>query len=280
MASDASQVRHLIDRSIRIARAERTVTCVVIPNDIQTLDAVETPPHEHYSVHTGIGHPSSLIVPTDEALKQAAHILNVGNRVAILIGAGAQKAVQEVIQVADLLNAGVAKALLGKAVLPDDLPYVTGPIGFFGTTATEFMMKECDTLLMVGTSFPYSEFLPEEGQAQAVQIDIDARMLSLRYPVNVNLHGDCKETLRRLIPLLHRKPNREWRSQIEAKISQWNEQQQHLSLREGERLNPGISIRQPGDHGMCSSIRNRSEVCPSRENRNRICRRRRYADEW
>jgi len=238
MASDPTQVRHLIDRAIRIAYAEKTVTCVIIPNDIQTLEAVDTPPHEHYSIHTGIGHPHSYVIPTDEALQQAAHILNVGNKVGILVGAGALKAGAEVITVANLLNAGVAKALLGKSVLPDDLPFVTGTIGFFGTTATELMMNECDTLLLIGTSFPYSEFLPKEGQARAVQIDIDGRMLSLRYPVEVNLLGDSRETLKRLIPLLHQKPAREWRSKVEEKIRQWNKEREVLALREAKPLNP------------------------------------------
>jgi pyruvate dehydrogenase (quinone) len=238
MASDPSQIRHLIDRAIRIAYAEKTVTCVIIPNDIQTLKAVNAPPHEHYSIHTGIGHPHSYVIPTDEALQQAAHILNVGNKVGILIGAGAMKAGSEVITIANLLNAGVAKALLGKSALPDDLPFVTGTIGFFGTTATEFMMNACDTLLLIGTSFPYAEFLPKEGQARAVQIDIDGRMLSLRYPAEVNLLGDSKETLKRLIPLLHQKPAREWRTTIEEKIRQWKTEQEVLALREANPLNP------------------------------------------
>jgi pyruvate dehydrogenase (quinone) len=238
MASDALQVRHLIDRAIRIAKAERTVTCVIISNDLQTMDAVDVTPHEHYSIHTGIGHPSSRIIPTDEALQQAARILNIGNKVAILVGAGAREAGAEVITIANLLNAGVAKALLGKSVLPDDLSFVTGTIGFFGTTATELMMKECDTLLMIGTSFPYSEFLPKEGQARAVQIDIDGRMLSLRYPVEVNLLGDSRETLQRLIPLLHQKPARDWRTRIEEKMRQWKQEQQVAALREANPLNP------------------------------------------
>jgi pyruvate dehydrogenase (quinone) len=238
MASDASQIRHLIDRAIRIARAERTVTCVIIPNDIQTLDAVEVTPHEHYSVHSGVGHPSSHVIPTAQALQQAAHVLNVGDKVAILVGAGALNATNEVITIANLLGAGVAKALLGKCALPDNLPFVTGPIGFFGSTATELMMNECDTLLMIGTSFPYAEFLPKEGHARAVQIDIDGRMLSLRYPVEVNLLGDSKETLRRLMPLLHQKPAREWRTRIEDKMRQWRQEQQALALREASPLNP------------------------------------------
>ena len=238
MAVDPSQVRHLIDRAIRIAKVERTVTCVIIPNDVQTLEAVEIPPHEHFSIHTGVGHPASYSIPTDEALQAAAHVLNVGNKVSILIGAGAANAEDEVIRLAHLLRAGVAKALLGKSVLADDLPFVTGPIGFFGTTATEKMMANCDTLLMIGTSFPYAEFLPREGQARAVQVDIDGRMLSLRYPVEVNLLGDSKETLRRLIPLLHQKPATEWRSGIEEGIRIWNKEKEQAANRSSEKLNP------------------------------------------
>jgi pyruvate dehydrogenase (quinone) len=238
MATDASQVRHLIDRAIRIAKSERTVTCIIIPNDVQSLEAVAIPPHEHFSVHTGVGHPSSLTIPADGALQEAAHILNVGNKVAILVGAGAANAEDELIQIANLLNAGVAKALLGKSVLPDDLSFVTGTIGFFGTTATEAMMNKCDTLLMVGTSFPYAEFLPREGQARAVQIDVDGRMLSLRYPVEVNLLGDSKETLRRLIPLIHQKPSIEWRSAIEENVRIWKQEQEQLAQRQSALLNP------------------------------------------
>jgi pyruvate dehydrogenase (quinone) len=238
MASDPAQVRHLIDRAVRIAKAERTVTCVIIPNDVQSMEAVEVPPHEHYSIHTGVGHPTSHLIPTDKALEDAAHILNVGNRVAILVGAGASGASEEIIRLSGLLGAGVAKALLGKSVLPDDLPFVTGSIGFFGTTATEFMMQECDTLLLVGTSFPYAEFLPREGQARAVQIDIDGRMLSLRYPVEVNLLGDSRDTLRRLIPLIHQKPAADWRANIEEQVRQWNNQQEELALRAANPLNP------------------------------------------
>lgn len=243
MASDPSQVRHLIDRAIRIAKAQRTVTCVIIPNDIQTMDAVTVPPHEHYSLHTGIGHADSVTVPTEEAMRKAAHILNVGNKVAILIGAGAIGASDEVVRIAGLLNAGIAKALLGKCALNDDVPMVTGSIGFFGTTATEFLMRECDTLLMVGTSFPYAEFLPEEGQARCVQIDIDGRMLSLRYPAEVNLLGDSRETLKRLIPLIRQKGGNEWKYQVTEQIRVWNQQQEELALRTTTPLNPQFVFR-------------------------------------
>ncbi len=125
------------------------------------------------------------------------------------------------IQVADLLGAGVSKALLGKAAVPDDLPFVTGGIGLLGTKPSWDLMTECDTLLMIGSGFPYSEFLPEEGQARGVQIDIEARMLSLRYPMEVNLVGDSRLTLQELIPLLERKEDRSWREKMEKEIVSW-----------------------------------------------------------
>jgi pyruvate dehydrogenase (quinone) len=134
----------------------------------------------------------------------------------MLVGAGALDASDEVAEVAELLGAGVAKALLGKAVLPDDLPFVTGGIGLLGTKPSWDLMAHCDTLFMVGSSFPYSEFLPEEGKARGVQIDIDGRMLSIRYPMEVNLVGDSKETLKALIPLLDRKVDRSWQKRIKT----------------------------------------------------------------
>ena len=219
--NEPAQMQQLVDRAIRIAKSERTVTCIIIPNDVQELDAVEEPPRKHGSVHTGIGFPEVRIVPAEAELKKAAAILNDGKKIAMLIGAGALGAAEEVKQVADLLGAGVAKALLGIAALPDDLPYVTGAIGLLGTKPSWEMMTGCDTLLMVGSSFPYSEFLPKLGQARGVQIDIDGRMLSLRYPMDINLLGDSKETLKALIPFLNRKEDRSWREEIEQEIKHW-----------------------------------------------------------
>ena len=224
MATTAEQLRHLVDRAVRIALSERCVTCIIVPNDLQEEDAVPAPPREHGHTFSGVGAPRSAPVPPEEALREAAAILNAGSRVAILAGAGAHGAADELIEVAELLGAGVAKALLGKAVLPDDLPFVTGSIGIIGTRASNEMMEECDTLLMVGSSFPYAEFLPAEGQARGVQIDIDARMLSLRYPMEANLLGDARATLRALIPHLVRKEERSWRERIERKVEQsWRE---------------------------------------------------------
>jgi pyruvate dehydrogenase (quinone) len=224
MATTAEQLRHLVDRAVRIALSERCVTCIIVPNDLQEEDAVPAPPREHGHTFSGVGAPRSAPVPPEEALREAAAILNAGSRVAILAGAGAHGAADELVEVAELLGAGVAKALLGKAVLPDDLPFVTGSIGIIGTRASNEMMEECDTLLMVGSSFPYAEFLPAEGQARGVQIDIDARMLSLRYPMEANLLGDARATLRALIPHLVRKEERSWRERIERKVEQsWRE---------------------------------------------------------
>jgi pyruvate dehydrogenase (quinone) len=221
MCTDPAQARHLIDRAMRIAKAERTVTCVIVPNDVQDAEAVPVPPHAHGTVHSGIGYAEPRLVPGDDELRRAAAVLNEGSKVAMLIGAGALHAGAEVREVAERLGAGVAKALLGKAALPDDLPYVTGSIGLLGTLPSWKLMNDCDTLLVVGSSFPYSEFLPEEGQARGVQIDRDAKMIGIRYPMEVNLVGDSRETLRRLAPLLEERRDRSWREQVEQDVRDW-----------------------------------------------------------
>lgn len=208
--------RHAIDRAVRIAIGTRSPTCVIFPKDVQEMNAVEKEPHAHNTVHSSVGLAKPRILPHDEDLRRAAEILNAGSRVAMLVGAGATNAEREVIEVAERLGAGVAKALLGKAVLSDELPFVTGTIGLLGTLASTNMMQSCDTLLMVGTSFPYSEFLPKEGQVRGIQIDLDPRYLGIRYPTELNLVGDAAETLRALAPLLERKTDRSWREKIEA----------------------------------------------------------------
>jgi pyruvate dehydrogenase (quinone) len=234
------QARHLIDRAIRIARAQRCVTAVILPNDVQEADAVETPAHVHGTIHSGTDFTLPLIAPAAGDLQRAAELLNRGEKVAMLVGAGAAGAVAEVIDVAERLRAGVAKALLGKAVLSDDLPFVTGQIGLLGTKASYALMSECDTLLMIGSSFPYSEFLPEEGRAKAVQIDIDPRMLSLRYPADVALVGDAALTLRALLPLLKAKSNGKWREAVEANAREnWREEGERAHL-PAAPLNPEL----------------------------------------
>ncbi len=232
-----AQIRHLVDRAIRIARAERTVTCIIIPHDLQDEPSAE-PPHEHSTIHSGMGFSSPRVIPATADLERAAAVLNEGKRVAMLVGAGAMHATDEIIEVAEILGAGVAKALLGKAAVPDDLPFVTGSIGLLGTKPSWVLMDECDTLLMVGSSFPYPEFLPEEGNARGVQIDLDGRMLSIRYPMEVNLTGDSRESLRALMPMLKRKEDRTWRQKIEKEIRDWWEVLEARAMNEANPINP------------------------------------------
>lgn len=238
MVTDPAQMRQVIDRAIRIAKSERTVTCVIVPNDVQEMDAVESPPKKHGAVFTGVGHASARMLPSDDDLRRAAEVLNEGKKVAMLIGAGAMGAAEEVKAVAELLGAGVAKALLGRAALPDDLPYVTGSIGLLGTKPSWELMNECDTLFMIGTGFPYSEFLPDEGQARGVQIDISGRMLSLRYPMEVNLQGDSKETLKALIPYLKRKEDRSWQEKLIEDMKDWWKVLEARAMNDADPINP------------------------------------------
>ena len=239
-ATEASQVRHLVDRAMRIALSERSPTCVILPNDLQEEEAVPTPPHAHGTVHSSPGYERPEIVPSEAQLSRAAEVLNAGERVAMLVGAGTLGAEDEVIEVAEMLGAGVAKALLGKAALPDDLPWVTGSIGLLGTKPSWDLMQDCDTLLMVGSSFPYSEFLPEEGEARGVQIDIDGRMLGIRYPVEVGLVGDSAATLRALKGQLFRKDDRSWREGVEANVRDWWELIEKRALEPAEPVNPQL----------------------------------------
>lgn len=216
------QMRHLIDRAFRIAKAKRCVTAIILPDDVGEETAVEKPPHEHGTIHSGIGHPNPpRMVPHEGDLRQAADILNAAKKPAIMIGAGALGAGDKVRAVAEKLDAGVCKALLGKAALPDDLPYVTGQMGLLGTTPSYDLMMECDAFLMVGSGFPYSEFLPEDGTAKGIQIDIDPGMLSIRYPMNVNLVGDAGDTLAALLPFLDDKDRGTWREGIEKNVADW-----------------------------------------------------------
>ena len=238
MATEPAQVRQLIDRAVRIAKAERCVTCIIMPNDLQEMDAVESPPQKHGAILTGIGYEAPEVTPATKDLERAARVLNEGKKVAILVGAGALHATDEVIETADKLGAGVAKALLGKAALPDDLPFVTGSIGLLGTRPSYEMMIACDTFFMIGSRFPYTEFLPEEGQARGVQIDLDPRMVSMRYPMEVNLIGDSAATLRKLLPLLDRKPDRSWRETIEKNVKSWWELLQNRAMHDANPLNP------------------------------------------
>jgi pyruvate dehydrogenase (quinone) len=220
MVTVPEQIPNVIDRAFRIAMSRRAPTAIIIPNDVQELD-YEPPTHEFKMVPSSLGTSWPSVLPDDEGIRAAADLLNSGSKVAMLIGQGARGAAAEVEQVADLLGAGVAKALLGKDVLSDELPFVTGSIGLLGTKPSYQMMTNCDTLLTVGSNFPYTQFMPDLGQARAVQIDIDGSLIGMRYPYEVNLVGDARRTLQALIPLLERKEDRGWREDLEKQVSRW-----------------------------------------------------------
>jgi len=236
-AASPAQVRHLVDRGLRVATARNGVTVLVLPKDVQDM-AWEEPARAHGFTRSGPGYTRPRVLPHDIDLHRAADVLNAGSKVAILIGAGARDAADTVVAVAETLGAGVAKALLGKDVLPDDLPFVTGAIGLLGTKPSSDMMAGCDTLLMIGTGFPWAEFLPADGTVRAVQIDIAPEMLGLRYPVEVNLHGDAQETLAALLPLLERKTDRDWQDGIVAAMATWRDTLKGRALAGAEQVNP------------------------------------------
>jgi pyruvate dehydrogenase (quinone) len=249
---EPAQARPLVDRAMRIATDERVVCTLIFPGDVQEEKAVESPPRTHGSVYSSVGYARPRIVPPDTELDRAAELLNAAEKPAMLVGQGALGASDEVEQTAELLGAGVAKALLGRTVLPDDLPFVTGPIGLLGSTASYDMMESCDALLMVGTSFPYAEWLPKEGQAKCVEIDIKASMIGIRYPVDVFLIGDAKETLVELNRRLKRKEDRSWRDTIEESVREWWRIVEARAMQDADPMNPQrvvheLSQRLPDD---------------------------------
>jgi pyruvate dehydrogenase (quinone) len=236
------QLPNVLDRAIRTAYARRCPTAIIIPGDVQELD-YSAPTHEFKMVPSSLGMSESTATPTDDALQKAVEILNAGDKPAILIGQGAAGAVEEVQEIAELLGAGVAKALLGKDVLSDELPFVTGSIGLLGTRPSYELMRDCDTLLTIGSSFPYTQFMPEFGKARGVQIDIDPHMVGMRYPYEVNLVGDSKATLRRLIALLRadrdgRPTDREWFDTVCANVRRWHETMERRAHQSADPINP------------------------------------------
>jgi pyruvate dehydrogenase (quinone) len=237
-------VRQLVDRALRIARCERTVTCLVFPKDVQEMDAVEQPPHAHNTAQSSIGYSTPRVVPTDGDLQAAAKIVNEGKRLAILVGAGARRASREVLKLADATKGCIAKALLGRTVVPDTLPFVTGAIGLLGTKPSWDLMQTCDTLLMIGTSFPYSEFLPKPGSARGIQIDLDGRMLGIRYPTELNLVGDATETLRALLPMLEHKTDVSWRRSMEENVRDWWNTVEQRARTPAKPLNPQLVFQE------------------------------------
>ena len=232
------QLPNAIDRAFRTALTRRAPTAIIVPSDLQTEDY--SPP-EHAFKQVPSSEPG-LVAPTvvaDEAeIVRAAEVLNAGSKVAILVGQGARGAAAEVIQVAEVLGAGVAKALLGKDVLSDELPFVTGAIGLLGTRPSYELMMDCDTLLIVGSNFPYSQYLPEFGKARAVQIDLDGTLIGMRYPTEVNLVGDAGATLRALLPRLSGSTDRAWRETVERNVSRWWDVMARQAMLDAKPVNP------------------------------------------
>jgi len=251
MCTVPEQLPNLVDRAIRVAVSERAPTCLVFPSDV--LDLEYSPPgHVFKQVPSSLGLSPAVVQPDEGALHRAAEILDAGSKVALLVGQGARGCTEELTEVADLLGAGCAKALLGKDVLPDDLPWVTGSIGLLGTTASDRMMRHCDTLLTVGSNFPYTQFLPELDQARGIQIDHSGAFIGMRYPYELNLVGDARTTLRALFPLLEKKSDRSWREQIEADVADWWQTAERRAMTDADPVNPmrivhELSLRLPSN---------------------------------
>jgi pyruvate dehydrogenase (quinone) len=238
MVQSPEQARHLIDQAFRIAKSERTVTAIILPHNVQQMPAKTQTPQKHGYTQTGIGYSVPIVIPTIDDIRRAADVLNEGDRVAILVGAGAMGATDDVITVAEILGAGVAKSLLGLAALPSDLPFVTGAIGLLGTKPSWELITGCDTFLMIGSDFPYAEFLPEPGQARGVQVDLRTRNLSKRYPMEMNLTGESRYTLQALIPFLKAKSDRSWQDRIIRSVEEWRETIKSRAMIETKPLNP------------------------------------------
>lgn len=237
MCTVPQQLPNLVDRAIRIALSAKSPTGIIVPSDVFDLE-YQPPAHAFKQVPSSMGMSGSRVVPDEDAVRQAADLLNSGNKAAMLVGQGARGCEAELAEVADLLGAGAAKALLGKDVLPDDLPWVTGSIGLLGTTASWYLMSHCDTLLTVGSNFPYTQFLPDLDQARAVQIDRSGAWIGMRYPYELNLVGDAKATLQALIPLLRRKSDRSWREHVEEHVSSWWTTEQRTAMTSADPVNP------------------------------------------
>ena len=241
---DPSQVRHVVDRACRSALADRTVSAIILPSDVLEQDAVPEPPDAHGYYHTSAVPSSAITTPPEAALDAAAEVLNAGEKVAILAGAGALGASTALTEVANALGAGMATALLGKGVVDERSPWVTGAIGLLGTTASYHLMRECDTLLIVGSTMPYTEYYPAPGQARAVQIDVDGSRCGIRYDTEVNLTGDAGATLAALLPRLRGRSDFSWRAHVEHWVRSWDEYSEQRAHAHTSALNPELVVRE------------------------------------
>jgi pyruvate dehydrogenase (quinone) len=246
------QMPMLIDRAFRTALATRSPTCVILPHDVQNAPAPDPGTHQHGVMMTSPGLHPARVVPREEDLRAAAEVLGSGERVAIMVGQGAYGAADDIVELAERLGAGITTSLLGKPVLDEALPFHTGVMGHLGTTASAELMRDCDTLLLVGTNDPWTEFYPAPGQARAVQVDIDGRQIGVRYPVEVPLIGDAAETIQALIGMIEPRGDRTWRERVEGSVRRWEDISQARAAATAEPMNPQYVVRSltgrlPGD---------------------------------
>src|SRR4051812_8429311 len=242
-AHTAEQVPMLLDKAFRTALATRSPTCVVLPHDVQSEPAPDPHEHRHGVMVTAPGLRPARVVPYDEDIRAAAEVLAAGQRVAILVGQGGYGAQEEIVELAERLGAGITASLLGKPVLDEALPFHTGVMGHLGTTASAELMRDCDTLLLIGTNDPWTEFYPAPGQARAVQIDIDGRHLGVRYPVEVPLIGDAAEPVRALLAGMEPGADRSWREQVQRSVRRGGEISGARAAAPAEPLNPQHVVR-------------------------------------
>jgi len=240
--------RSLVDAACRAALGSRGVAHINCCNDWQEKSTSDGAPSQmNVKGHTSKAWTPPIVIPQVESLKRAAELLNGGTKTVILAGQGAMGAGEELERIADTLAAPIVKALLGKAVVPDDSPYTTGGIGLLGTLPSEKAMEECDTLLIAGSSFPYMQYLPEPDQAKAVQIDRDPTRLGLRYPIDVGLTGDAKATLQALLPLLQRRQDRSFLETAQGRMKEWWELMRNREQRDDVPLKPQVVAKHVND---------------------------------
>jgi pyruvate dehydrogenase (quinone) len=237
MVTVPEQLPNVLDRAIRTAMTQRTVAAVIVPADVQELE-YSPPTHAFKMVPSSLGITEPTLTPDEHELAKAAEIINAGSKVAILIGQGARDAAEQVVELAELTGAGIAKALLGKDVLSDELPFVTGAIGLLGTRPSYELMTGCDTLITIGSNFPYTQFMPEFGQARAIQIDIDSRFIGMRYPYELNLVGSAGSTLKHLLPMIEHKSDRSWRQTVEKNVARWWDVMSRSAMVDADPINP------------------------------------------
>jgi pyruvate dehydrogenase (quinone) len=237
LIASPAQVPSVIDRAFRTALSTRSPTVVIVAHDVQNMSAVK-PEAEHGVMATAVSRPVPIVIPQQEDLDAAGNILRAGKKVALLVGQGARDAQAEVVAIAERLGAGIATSLLGKPYVDETLPFAAGTMGHLGTTASAFLLGHCDTLLIIGSNDPWTEFYPQPGQARAVQIDIDGRHLGNRYPIEQGLVGDAATTLTALLELLPPVEDRGWRNDVENSITQWREIRDRRADVTATRINP------------------------------------------